>query len=590
MTSLVPSGNDLQTRLLEHEEYKEPSESSMDEDDEKKEEAEDSTSWPKRASERTKLYFPTTSKVDLEAEDAYVLNYNERRGIICVVHESTGGIVDSFSPVDDVIGAELQIEFNEDGDGGGEGGGRTAYLNVYCYPRAPSVGIAARCFGPSTSSHRKNQDRPFDDDDDDDEGEIDAEDKSKMGYRHERHRHLKIAPCFDFTDARSLVRAIRRLAKLGHYQQQHIKTPLRPTKYLVVINPFSGTAKSHSIYKSTVRKMLVECGVEHDLFVTRYAGHASERMQEDYRSSNDDDNGGAVEMEEEGTDVAEYDGVVAMGGDGILYEMMQTLWTRTDSEELMDRLRVGIVGCGTSNGLAKGLLYRSGEKYDALESTFLICKGNTSKMDLSSYQTRTKQYISFLTYSWALIADIDIESECLRFAGVLRHDIWALWRVINLKRYRGRLSYLPPPSSYKDDDVEKVGVSQDDLAPLNEPVPSSWTTIEEDFILFWACQQTHGAWNVHNSPDSELQDGIFRIFIIREPCSRLELAKILLSFENASHVSYKRVEFIECVAFRLEPITLGSFNDLDGEVIEAGPIQARVLPAATNIFTGSMNE
>jgi len=295
-------------------------------------------------------------------------------------------------------------------------------------------------------------------------------------------------------------------------------------------------------------------------------------------------------VEEEGTDVAEYDGVVAMGGDGILYEMMQTLWTRTDSEKLMDRLRVGIVGCGTSNGLAKGLLYRSGEKYDALESTFLICKGNTSKMDLSSYQTRTKQYISFLTYSWALIADIDIESECLRFAGGLRNDIWALWRVINLKRYRGRLSYLPPPSSYKDDDVEKVGVSQDDLASLNEPVPSSWTTIEEDFILFWACQQTHGAWNVHNSPDSELQDGIFRIFIIREPCSRLELAKILLSLENASHVSYKRAEFIECVAFRLEPITLGSFNDLDGEVIEAGPIQARVLPAATNIFTGSMNE
>ena len=36
------------------------------------------------------------------------------------------------------------------------------------------------------------------------------------------------------------------------------------------------------------------------------------------------------------------------------------------------------------------------------------------------------------------------------------------------------------------------------------------------------------------------------------------------------------VEFIKCSAYRLEPITKGSFNDLDGEVIEPGPIQAAI--------------
>ena len=71
-----------------------------------------------------------------------------------------------------------------------------------------------------------------------------------------------------------------------------------------------------------------------------------------------------------------------------------------------------------------------------------------------------------------------------------------------------------------------------------------------------------------------------------EPCSRLEIAKILLGLETASHVSNKHVEFIKCLAFRLEPITPGSFNDLDGEVIESGPIQAHVMPAAINVFTG----
>jgi hypothetical protein len=43
------------------------------------------------------------------------------------------------------------------------------------------------------------------------------------------------------------------------------------------------------------------------------------------------------------------------------------------------------------------------------------------------------------------------------------------------------------------------------------------------------------------------------------------------------------VEFIKCEAYRLEPITPGSFNDLDGEVIEAGPVQGCVLPGAINV-------
>ena len=44
------------------------------------------------------------------------------------------------------------------------------------------------------------------------------------------------------------------------------------------------------------------------------------------------------------------------------------------------------------------------------------------------------------------------------------------------------------------------------------------------------------------------------------------------------------VEIIECTAYRLEPITSGSFNDLDGEVIEAGIVQGSVLPGAIQVY------
>lgn len=59
---------------------------------------------------------------------------------------------------------------------------------------------------------------------------------------------------------------------------------------------------------------------------------------------------------------------------------------------------------------------------------------------------------------------------------------------------------------------------------------------------------------------------------------------ILLALDNGGHVDMEGVEFIKCTAYRLEPITTGSFNDLDGEVIEAGPIQGTVLPEAIQAF------
>jgi sphingosine kinase len=58
--------------------------------------------------------------------------------------------------------------------------------------------------------------------------------------------------------------------------------------------------------------------------------------------------------------------------------------------------------------------------------------------------------------------------------------------------------------------------------------------------------------------------------------------------ETGAHVNSDYVEFFECVAFRLEPETSKSSNNLDGEQIEDGPIQARIMPGAIQFFTGEL--
>ena len=61
------------------------------------------------------------------------------------------------------------------------------------------------------------------------------------------------------------------------------------------------------------------------------------------------------------------------------------------------------------------------------------------------------------------------------------------------------------------------------------------------------------------------------------------MTKLMLGLADGTHVNHPAAEFIECTAFRLEPKVL-SINDLDGEVVEVGPIQGKVRPGAMKVF------
>lgn len=66
------------------------------------------------------------------------------------------------------------------------------------------------------------------------------------------------------------------------------------------------------------------------------------------------------------------------------------------------------------------------------------------------------------------------------------------------------------------------------------------------------------------------------------------MCKWLISLDSeGSHMESDLTELIECVAWRLEPLTPGSYNNLDGEVVQSGPIQGKVLPSTIQVFGNS---
>ena len=207
-------------------------------------------------------------------------------------------------------------------------GGATAYLNIYAYPRAlPRRGIfqqVKECF--TNGGNESIDDNEY------------ISDPHILGHRFEKHRRYKLQPTEDFDKASTLVKSIRHVSGL------HAKS----RRYLVVVNPFSGRKTGRETYENIVKKMLNESHSNHDVLITKRAGHAIERMMEK--------NGDALVAAEE-KDIAEYDGIIAMGGDGILAEILEGLKKRRDYDSIVQKLTFGIVGCGTSNGLAASILH-----------------------------------------------------------------------------------------------------------------------------------------------------------------------------------------------------------------------------------------
>lgn len=298
------------------------------------------------------------------------------------------------------------------------------------------------------------------------------------------------------------------------------------------------------------------------------------------------------------------------------------------------------MACGTFNGLVESLMYwsssseegdggwgeseRKNRGSDHIETMMNICKGRIRTLDVALYHVfpsasttttvhdknynggssnGSKSYLSFLSFAWGLIADCDYESECLRWLGHARSDVWAVWRgVLCRKKYSAKFSYLPTSSSLSSDESHQERDSSEltetllqnmtninDNERMSSTLPSGWITFDDtEFLVFWVCNTTHAAHNIFTCPVAKMNDGLFHILIVKASCSRLRLILMLLQLDSGKLLESPDLIYIPCVAYRFEPLCPDlSHNVLDGEALENGTIQAHMLPGGARFFCGN---
>ena len=496
-----------------------------------------SSIWPKESASLVELQWSFGAPMLSNAtKQKCKLVYDDMNHYIRIVDSTSNDVLDTFD-VFDIIGASVEIDVNAtsssseprvvtteipsnepSSDASPVDTQAHAKLTVYVYPRSPPKSIVSSLYNACSFTSKSAFPKPT-------PNYVRPDNFKNYSSRYAHHRTLIIEPVEDLFHVKAVVSAIQKLAYHYPTEWANIVPPNNNSTakhYIIICNPRSGPHRNAvEIAENSVIPMLTQANIETTLCVTTHPGHAVELCH--LRENEESTPSSPLQqhlIQRLASDIAYYSGIVVMGGDGTLHEVIQGIQSRSDAQKIFQTIPIGIIGCGTANGLATSLSYTSflyGHPEESsivssdfsykgvIDDIFAIAKGHTIAADISTYsilqnntvdpqivqfgqsttdtmmnQSRVKQYISFLTFSYGIIAEIDIESELIHWMGVNRFDVWAVLRVLFLRKYPAILSYTTDPI-----------VSDNAIPAITDPVPPSWMTIDDKIVLFWASHVSH---------------------------------------------------------------------------------------------------
>ncbi len=108
------------------------------------------------------------------------------------------------------------------------------------------------------------------------------------------------------------------------------REPTNPSRRaLILVNPKSGPGKAVSIFRKTVEPLLTRSGLRFDLLVTTRGNQARDLVCSEPNLK------------------SRWSEIVIISGDGLLYEVLQGLFRRSDWDEVRKEVAIAIIAGGS---------------------------------------------------------------------------------------------------------------------------------------------------------------------------------------------------------------------------------------------------
>lgn len=202
-----------------------------------------------------------------------------------------------------------------------------------------------------------------------------------------------------------------------------------PPRMLVILNPRSGRGRSSKVFHNVVEPIFKLAGFKMEVVKTSSAGHARKLASSvDFSTC--------------------PDGIICVGGDGIVNEVLNGLLSRDNQKEAIS-VPIGIIPAGSDNSLVWTVL---GVR-DPISAAIAIVKGGLTATDVFAVEWIQTGVIHFgMTVSYfGFVSDVlELSEKYQKRFGPLRYFVAGFLKFLCLPKYSFELEYLPASKEASD--------------------------------------------------------------------------------------------------------------------------------------------
>ena len=293
-------------------------------------------------------------------------------------------------------------------------------------------------------------------------------------------------------------------------------------KVMLVYNPYAGHRKAEKLLPN-VEALFNDHNIEFDLHLTDYPEHAIDIVSQ----INFDD----------------YDGLVAAGGDGTLFEAINGYFKNNSKK----RIPFGVVPLGTGNSFSLDLDLENNQWEKSIE---IISRNNPQKTDVGHFNSHGQDYYFLNIIGAGFVSDVNKIARKLKIFGNFAYTLGVLYRIILLNSTQFTLEI-------DGEKIERDGI-------FIEVSNSRYTA---DFFM---------------APGAKINDGLLDITLLRNT-SRLNLIKSFPKVFTGEHVNLDIVETYQAKKIIIKS-NIPKVLTPDGELLGITPVEINCLPEAIEVF------
>lgn len=293
-------------------------------------------------------------------------------------------------------------------------------------------------------------------------------------------------------------------------------------KVLLVYNLSAAHKRAKKILPE-VEACFNENNIEFDLRFTDYPEHAIEIVRE--------------------TNFDRYDGLVAAGGDGTLYEVINGYFQNPSQA----KIPLGVLPIGTGNAFARDLFPDSSNWREAIE---IINLKKPRKVDVGRFRTHGQEYYFLNIMGLGFVADVTKTAHRLKLLGNFSYTLGVLYRTLFLKSHHLKI------------EIDEKIIEQENIF-----VEVSNTRYTSNFLM---------------APNAKIDDGLLDVTLVRK-ITRRRLIQCFPKIFTGEHIYFDEVEQYQARKIKIVTETPKVLTP-DGELVGITPVDVECLKQSVDVF------